>query len=223
MFCEKCGKELKAGDAFCWACGAPIPDTGDIEEEVEKNIAESVTSMHTGAQRASQISDELADKSQKIETKINDVQSVEETNSSEQAKSVDEAYGGMESSYRNVSSGANNSMNVDPKILSGQVSSKFKYNRENNSTAITFKIVGWAIIVIGFIIGIMVMIAAASTGKSSSYMSSLFSGLGAGSGILIMVISVLSSLGFFGMAEIIQLLQDQKTILLRQNLHNNEK
>ena len=215
MFCEKCGKELKAGDAFCWACGAPIPDAGDIEEEVEKNIAESVTSMHTGAQRASQISDELADKSQKIETKINDVQSVEETNSSEQEKRVDEAYGGMESSYRNVSSGANNSMNVDPKILSGQVSLKFKYNRENNSTATAFKIVGWSIVIIGLTLGLFVISFA---GKSSSYVSSLFSGLGAGSGILIMVISVLSSLGFFGIAEIIQLLQDQKTILLRQNL-----
>ena len=149
-----------------------------------------------------------------IETKINDVQSVEETNSSEQAKRVDEAYGGMESSYRNVSFGANNSMNVDPKILSGQVSSKFKYNRENNSTATAFKIVGWSIVIIGLTLGLFVI---SSAGKSSSYVSSLFSGLGAGGGIAIMVMSVLSSLGFFGIAEIIQLLQDQKTILLRQN------
>ena len=42
MFCEKCGKEVVLGDAFCWSCGAPIEGvTVEEEEIIESPVTEA--------------------------------------------------------------------------------------------------------------------------------------------------------------------------------------
>ena len=195
MFCEKCGKELKAGDAFCWACGTPIPDADDIEEEVEKNIAETVT-----------------------EIEPDEPKSVIEQTDSNNTSTVDKQTSGA--MYNN------SNYVIDNRIRIGKVSSEFNQHRENNRIANGFKLVGWLVITIGVLIGFVLLIMALTkSGSSSSYsaISSAFSGLGSWFAIGTIIISVISGMGFLGIAEIIQLLQDQKTILIRQNLRNNTK
>ena len=90
-----------------------------------------------------------------------------------------------------------------------------------NSTATAFSVIGWIVLGVGLAIGItIIMFALSKSGSSSSSyysVTSMFSGLGAGFGIGTIIVSIISGLGFFGVAEIIQLLQDQKTILMYQN------
>lgn len=43
MFCSKCGKQSREGDKFCWNCGTPLHEEGDVTEEIPSTpIAEPI-------------------------------------------------------------------------------------------------------------------------------------------------------------------------------------
>ncbi len=216
MFCEKCGKELKAGDAFCWFCGTPVPEAGDVEGAVEKELSESVAAMKTDDQSGPQTSETQMKVSQTSETLTSNSQSTGAQKSDANRTPVDEG-----TQYHNAKRVSNNKMELDSKVLIGEVSSKFNNNRETNSVATSLKIIGWLVIGFRIVAGLIIIFYAMSkTGSSSSSynpISSAVTGASAGLGIGVIVASLIPGIGFLGFAEIIQLLQDQKTILLRQN------
>ena len=96
--------------------------------------------------------------------------------------------------------------------------------KTQNGEYVLHGVIGWIVIGIGILIGFCIILYAISKSGSSSssyYASaySMFSGMGVGFGIGTIIVSAISGLGFLGVSEIIQLLQDQKTIMLRKELN----
>ena len=219
MFCEKCGKELKIGDAFCWSCGTPVPDATDMEEEAEKVLSESVTAIQADNEKTGDMptNDTTTNVSQENTSQADVTKTTATDNTSVNSTSTNQA-----TSYNN-----SNKIELDSRLLSGKVSRKFNYHNETNGVASALRLIGWLVIGLGTLAGfIIIFYALSKTGSSSGSYSSLNSavaGVSTGLGIGVIVASIIPGLGFLGFAEIIQLLQDQKTILLRQTLRNDEK
>lgn len=199
MFCEKCGKELLEGDVFCTGCGTPVKGV-TTDNEVDSKAVEEVLK-------------------QDVKEEYTQVEGDKKTVSSESVNHVNPStLNGAWAPERNPSSTDKGS-----NVLRGDASSKFNYNRESNGVASAFRIIGWLVIAIGGCIGLVIIYYAISKSgsSSSSYYSatSMFSGMGVGFGIGTIIVGAISGLGFLGFAEIIQLLQDQKTIMLRKEIN----
>jgi len=112
----------------------------------------------------------------------------------------------------------NSAREFEKRLNSGgtQTQNELTIRFKRNKAATAFNVVAWLIMCIGGIIGIIIILYSFSKSGSNSY-TSVFGGLGSGVGIIVVVASFLSSLGFFAVGEIIQLLEDQKTIMLNNS------
>ncbi|MBE5900092.1 MAG: zinc ribbon domain-containing protein [Lachnospiraceae bacterium] len=191
MFCEKCGNKIEVGDMFCSVCGTSVEGASVTEE----SGAEAATNSDNGIGNDNA---QFSDISEKIIT---------ETNAGEEI--LDRP-------------------NVNEPIVSNVTARQFENNLKNtqnnvppvrlksNGVATAFRIIGWFIVIVGVVAGIYMLASSSSKGSSSSAYS-LLSGFSAGAGVISIVTGVISGLGFLGVGEIIQLLQDQKTIMLNNN------
>ena len=187
MFCEKCGSEIKDDDVFCPSCGAKVEELGE-GKPVPTSIVDNKSVMPEAA--SFEASEGVSDSGM---------------NKEETLKSNNQVQSETMSSAREFEKNLNNG-NV-------QAQGKSYIRLKTNGFASAFKVVGWIVMGLGGFAGLIIIIYSLSKSGSNSY-SSMFAGLGSGAGIIILVTSILSSLGFLAVGEIIQLLEDQKTIMI---------
>lgn len=191
MFCEKCGNKIEVGDMFCSVCGTSVEGASVTEE----SGAEAATNSDNGIGNDNA---QFSDISEKIITETNEVEEMLDKPNMNEA--------------------------VVPNVTARQFENSLQKSQSNtppvrlmsNGIATAFRLIGWFIVVIGVVVGIIIIAVSAGKGSSSSAYSML-SGFGVGAGVISIVIGVVSGLGFLGIGEIIQLLQDQKTIMLNNN------